>query len=108
MVGNPPYVRQERVPEPLLAEYRRRFATLFDRADLYVPFLEKSLDSLEPGGVLAFICSDRWMKNRYGGPLRALVARQFHLRYYVDMVDTPAFHSEVIALRPPAGASGTG
>jgi hypothetical protein len=96
-VGNPPYVRQERVPEPLLAEYRRRFATLFDRADLYVPFLEKSLGHLEPGGVLAFICSDRWMKNRYGGPLRQLVAQQFHLRYYVDMVDTPAFHSDVIA-----------
>jgi hypothetical protein len=37
------------------------------------------------------------MKNRYGGPLRALVARLLHLRYYVDMVDTPAFHSEVIA-----------
>lgn len=97
VVGNPPYVRQERVPAPLLAEYRRRFVTLFDRADLYVPFLEKSLDHLEPGGVLAFICSDRWMKNRYGGPLRQLVANQFHLRYYVDMVDTQAFHSDVIA-----------
>jgi hypothetical protein len=37
------------------------------------------------------------MKNRYGGPLRSLVAEQFHLKIYVDMVDTPAFHSEVIA-----------
>ena len=37
------------------------------------------------------------MKNRYGGPLRNLVAKNFHLKIYVDMVDTPAFHSEVIA-----------
>jgi len=37
------------------------------------------------------------MKNRYGGPLRKLVAESFHLETYVDMVDTPAFHSEVIA-----------
>jgi hypothetical protein len=37
------------------------------------------------------------MKNRYGGPLRSLVAEQFHLKIYVDMVDTPAFHSDVIA-----------
>jgi hypothetical protein len=29
--------------------------------------------------------------------LRSLVAEQFHLKIYVDMVDTPAFHSEVIA-----------
>src|SRR5690606_20091205 len=44
-----------------------------------------------------FICADRWMKNRYGGPLRSLVSESFHLKIYVDMVDTPAFHSDVIA-----------
>lgn len=97
VVGNPPYVRQELIPGVLLSEYRRRFATLYDRADLYVPFIERSLSLLAPGGQLGFICSDRWMKNRYGGPLRALVARQFHLRVHVDMVDTPAFMSDVIA-----------
>lgn len=37
------------------------------------------------------------MKNRYGGPLRAMVANHYHLAAYVDMVDTPAFRSEVIA-----------
>lgn len=37
------------------------------------------------------------MKNRYGGPLRSLVANQFHLKIYVDMMNTPAFHSDVIA-----------
>ena len=97
VVGNPPYVRQELIPAPLLQEYRKRFATLFDRADLYIPFFERSLRLLRLGGQLSFICSDRWMKNRYGGPLRGLVSRDFHLRVYVDMVDTPAFHSDVIA-----------
>jgi hypothetical protein len=37
------------------------------------------------------------MKNRYGGPLRSLVAERFDLKIYVDMVDTPAFHTDVIA-----------
>ena len=37
------------------------------------------------------------MKNRYGGPLRELVAGRFHLEIYVDMFGAPAFHSEVIA-----------
>lgn len=97
VVGNPPYVRQELIPAPLLAEYRSRYATLYDRADLYVPFIERSLTCLAPGGLLGFICADRWMKNRYGGPLRAMVAKAFNLRIYVDMVDTPAFHSEVMA-----------
>ena len=81
----------------MLAEYRHRFDTLYDRADLYIPFIEKSLNLLEPKGSVGFICSDRWMKNRYGGPLRKMVALGYHLRYYVDMVDTDAFHSEVSA-----------
>ncbi len=97
VVGNPPYVRQELIPAALLREYRRRYTTLYDRADLYIPFIERGLRLLKPSGKLSFICADRWMKNRYGGPLRALVACDFHLQAYVDMFDTPAFQSEVVA-----------
>jgi hypothetical protein len=97
VIGNPPYVRQESVPDVLMAEYRSRYATIYDRADLYVPFIERSLGLLTQGGTLGFICADRWMKNRYGGPLRALVTKDFHLKVHVDMTDTPAFHSDVIA-----------
>ncbi len=95
IVGNPPYVRQENIPDALLAEYRRRFKTMYDRADIYVAFFEKSLGHLRKHGTLGFICADRWMKNRYGGPLRELVAKSFHLKAYVDMTDTDAFHTEV-------------
>ena len=97
VVGNPPYVRPELIPAPLLAAYRSRYQTMYDRADIYIPFIERSLTALSAGGNLGFICADRWMKNRYGGPLRSLVAERFHLKVYVDMVDTPAFHSDVIA-----------
>lgn len=97
VIGNPPYVRQELVPNALMAEYRARYRTIYDRADIYVPFIERSLSLLANSGQLGFICADRWMKNRYGGPLRAMVAAGFHLSVYVDMVNTPAFHQEVVA-----------
>jgi hypothetical protein len=97
VLGNPPYVRQERIAESLLAEYRGRFTTIFDRADLYIPFFERGLRLLAPGGRLAYICSNRWLKNRYGGPLRAFVSSGFHLRYYIDMEGTSAFLSDVTA-----------
>jgi len=97
VVGNPPYVRQELIPNALMAEYRTRYRTIYDRADIYVPFIERSLSLLTEGGSSGFICSDRWMKNRYGGPLREHVARKFQLKVYVDMVDTPAFHANVVA-----------
>lgn len=95
IVGNPPYVRQELIPSQLLDEYRCRYSTMYDRADLYIPFIERALSLLCKGGVLGFICSDRWIKNRYGGPLRNFMAQGFHLKAYVDMVDTSAFHTEV-------------
>ena len=76
-IGNPPYVRQELIPDVLMAEYRSRYSTIYDRADIYIPFIERSLSLLAPGGQLGFICADRWMKNRYGGPLRRFVAAKF-------------------------------
>jgi hypothetical protein len=97
VVGNPPYVRQELIPAEMLAVYRQRYATLYDRADLYVPFIERSLQLLKHGGHMSFICSDRWMKNRYGGPLRRMVAEDYAMLFYVDMVGTAAFQTDVVA-----------
>ena len=97
VVGNPPYVRQELIPDKLITHYRSIYKTIYDRADLYVPFIERGLSLLAPGGKLCYICADRWMKNKYGGPLREFISNNFHLQAYVDMVDTNAFQSEVIA-----------
>ena len=97
VVGNPPYVRQELIPTELIEEYRRRFETIYDRADLYVPFFEKSLSLLRQGGLLGFICSDRWIMNKYGGPLRNYIAANHWRICYVDMGDIDAFEGEVSA-----------
>lgn len=97
VVGNPPYVRQERIPATLMERYRSIYSTIYDRADLYVPFIERGLTLLSEGGSLGYICSNRWMKNKYGAPLRRLVSQEFHLTYYVDVENADAFHSEVSA-----------
>ena len=98
IVGNPPYVRQEAIPNVLMAEYRMRYTTIYDRADIYVPFIERSLNLLTAKGKLGTICADRWMKNKYGKKLRELVSRDYSLTTYVDMNDVDAFHAEVSAL----------
>ena len=97
VVGNPPYVRQEAIPYVLMAEYRIRYKTIYDRADIYVPFIERSLSLLFQGGKLGFICADRWMKNKYGKKLRELVSNHYALKTYVDMYGVDAFHTEVSA-----------
>lgn len=97
VVGNPPYVRQEAIPDVLMAEYRQRYKTIYDRADIYVPFIERSLSLLEQDGKLGFICADRWMKNKYGKKLRELISKNYALTTYVDMYGVDAFHAEVSA-----------
>lgn len=97
VVGNPPYVRIEQLDPRLQAMYRGRFETIFDRADLYVAFIERSLELLSGTGLLSFICADRWTMNRYGAPLRSLIAREYGVRVYVDLHQASPFESDVIA-----------
>jgi hypothetical protein len=95
VVGNPPYVRQENMAPETLAACRASFPTMVGRADLYVPFFERSLGLLAPGGRLCFICADAWTKNDYGRELRKVITRRFALRVYVDMYSVDAFESDV-------------
>jgi hypothetical protein len=97
IVGNPPYLRLEALPKSLLNLYRTLWASLYDRADLYVAFIEKSLSLLGSEGRLGFICADRWMRNRYGKILRERVSNGFHLEVNVDFTGCPAFLTEVDA-----------
>ena len=97
VVGNPPYIRIEQLSPEIQAEYRRRYSTLFDRADLYVAFIERSLSLLSPNGVLSFVCADRWTLNRYGAPLRKLITSRHEVRTYIDLHQASPFESEVIA-----------
>ncbi len=96
IVGNPPYVRVEKIPKPLLNQYRNHFSTMIDRADLYVPFFEKALSLLTTSGTLSFICTDRWTKNTYGKYLRRLISNKYSLDLFIDLYGTEAFTSDVL------------
>jgi hypothetical protein len=94
-VGNPPYLRIERIPPTILAAYRSKFTTLHDRGDIYIAFFEQCLWSLAGEGSLTFICTDRWMKSKYGEKLRGLVTDLYSLDYYLDLCGTQPFETEV-------------
>lgn len=96
IVGNPPYIRIETIPPLLLAEYRNRFVTMIERADIYIAFYEKCLDLLSNKGVLSFICTDRWTKNRYGAGLRRKISENFQLDLFIDLYGQNAFMSDVM------------
>lgn len=97
VIGNPPYIRLEDIPAETVKLYRNAYATMQGRADLYVAFFEAALRQLKVGGVCAFICADRWMRNQYGGELRELVTSAYGVEVVIEMHDADAFDDEVDA-----------
>lgn len=97
VIGNPPYIRLEDVPEARSNAYRKACPTMGGRADVFVGFYERGLQSLAPGGRLAFICADRWMRNAYGKSLRAFVSTDYAVDAIISMHDVDAFDEQVDA-----------
>ena len=97
VVGNPPYVRYENIPEIDKQYCRIKFSTFYYRADLYIPFFEKTLKHLKPGGKHCFICANRWLKNEYGKKLRSMIAHQYRLQNIINLEKANAFQENVLA-----------
>ena len=97
VLGNPPYVRLESIPETQNTAYRQLFPTMRGRADLYVGFYEAALRQLRPGGVCAFTCADRWMLNQYGETLRRYVGTGFAVETVLELHQADAFDDAVSA-----------
>lgn len=91
IIGNPPYVRLERLSEPERALYRRKFTTAFNRFDLYILFFEKALYSLAPGGRLVFITPEKYEYTMTGRVLRQLMAE--HHVEEIHHIDEGAFQT---------------
>lgn len=62
--GNPPYVRWSKIPPKLKEKYEATIQSDITIGDLFLPFLDRTLEALRPGGRFGFLCSDRW---RYMG-----------------------------------------
>ena len=82
VVGNPPYIRQERIADKL----RLRSFEVFDGvADLYVYFVELAHRILRPGGRYCLVLPNKWLTAAYGRPLRAFLAARASVEGLVDI-----------------------
>ena len=70
IVGNPPYIRWSKLPDSMAAAYAKKLPRTIARGDLYLPFLHRSFELLQPKGRCAFVCSDRWRYTVYADDFR--------------------------------------
>lgn len=108
VLGNPPYVKLQnfRKAHSEMAEYLRdgRPDSGFDgyesaksgNFDLYLPFIEKGIDLLRPGGRLGYIAPSVWIMNKYGAKLRELVEEQRSLDRWLDFRSHQIFEEATV------------
>jgi hypothetical protein len=110
VIGNPPYVRQERLAavKPALAASYKTFA---GTADLYVYFFEQGLRLVRPGGRVAYVVANKWLKAGYAEELRAMLTdpARAETEVVIDFRHARAFFPDadvfpnVVVVRRPDG-----
>lgn len=78
VLANPPYVRQELIPNK--AALQRNYPeAVVGRSDLYVYFYVRGLQLLKPEGMHVFVCSNSWLDVGFGGALQRYLLNNTHI-----------------------------
>lgn len=93
IIGNPPYVRQEILGEEFKTYAQKYYETYVGTADLYVYFIEKTNTILKESGLLGIICSNKFMKAKYGTNLRNYIVNNMKLIEIIDFGELPVFQN---------------
>ena len=105
VIGNPPYVRQETLGTDFKGYAKGKFETYAGTADLYTYFIERGVKLLNAGGLFSIIVANKWLRARYGKPLRQWLKKQA-LREIIDFGDLPVFEQAttypcILTYKPP-------
>jgi type I restriction-modification system DNA methylase subunit len=70
VIGNPPYVRFERIPQVSKSLAALGYRTYNKRGDIHCVFVERGIQLLKQSGYISYIMPNKWMQTGYGKPLR--------------------------------------
>jgi len=97
VVGNPPYVRQEKVEKPDKARFGQIGSNVWPdvrlsgRSDLHCYFWPAATRLLKPDGYFGFLTSSSWLDVEYGFALQAWVLRHFKVLAIMESAAEPWF-----------------
>ena len=103
LVGNPPYVIRHRFEnaDTIIEQFADQY-DFSDQSDLYVYFLLQAAEFLAPGGKMAMIVSNSWMKRKYGEEFKQFLLNEFYIhgligfqeRVFDDLANTVCILAE--------------
>ncbi|MEA1955046.1 MAG: Eco57I restriction-modification methylase domain-containing protein [Campylobacterota bacterium] len=96
VIGNPPYVRQEKIKELKSKKEIQDFKSYCGTADLYIYFFEKGYKLLKENGVLSYITSNKYTRAKYGKEFRKFVLENTAIKEYIDFNGVKVFESATV------------
>ena len=94
VIGNPPYVQIQKLPEKDKAAYaNEKYKTFSKSSDLFCLFYERGGTLLNDSGSLCYITSNKFFRSGYGKPLRQLLQEKYVLQRLIDFGELPVFEA---------------
>ena len=104
VIGNPPYISAPtQIASPELNEQRQRitgckkYKSLHEKWDLYVPFMELGMQLLCPKGIFSMIVPYPLTNQKYGKKLRKMIAEEYSLLEIADLNGTKIFENATVS-----------
>ena len=94
IIGNPPYVRQEKMAH----SYKKQLCSLYPNygdgtADMLVYFFGLGVNILHENGILNFITSNKFLKTKYGRNIRTSFTNDVDVVSFIDFFELPVFNN---------------
>lgn len=93
VIGNPPYVRQETLGQEFKEYVKKHYEVFAGTADLYVYFFERGHSLLRNDGYFGMICSNKFMRSKYGVNLRKFLSVKTKIIQIIDFGELPVFQN---------------
>ena len=90
VIGNPPYVRIQRIEHGQSDYFFKRYETPASKTDLSLLFMERGLSLASSNGLVGLICTSQWMATDYGVKMRRALS-DGRLHHVVDFGSLPVF-----------------
>ncbi len=84
VIGNPPYINVELLEEKLKKFLFNNYKTCKGRTDIYIAFVEKSIELLNSNGVNLFIIPYSFTNQNYAEPLRRMLVTSHSVDEILD------------------------
>jgi hypothetical protein len=102
VIGNPPYISAPEMVNSAREERKaikdsKQFSTLYQKWDLYIPFMELGLHLLKNKGIFSMIVPYPLTNQIYAKAMRELILGKYHLTDMVDLNGTKIFDNATVS-----------